>query len=42
MCDKLNPTELAALENMRSAFAGVEGYGLEMSDHTFLRYLRAR
>eukprot|EP01040_Poterioochromonas_malhamensis_P007002 gene7002-7559_t len=27
---------------MRSAFAGADGFGMEMSDQTFLRYLRAR
>lgn len=34
--------ELAALHQMRASFEGKNGFGLELNDATFLRYLRAR
>jgi hypothetical protein len=39
---ELNATQLEMLEKMREKFAGVDGFGMDMDDHTFLRYLRAR
>jgi hypothetical protein len=40
--ENLNEKQLVALEGMRTAFAGAEGRGMPVDDHTFLRYLRAR
>jgi hypothetical protein len=38
----LNEAQQKALDQMREKFTGVEGFGMEMNDHTLLRYLRAR
>lgn len=40
--ENLNEKQFVALEGMRTAFAGAEGHGMPVDDHTFLRYLLAR
>jgi hypothetical protein len=40
--ESLNEAQQKALDQMREKFTGAEGFGMEMNDHTLLRYLRAR
>lgn len=39
---ELNAKEQEALEAMRTAFDGEDGFGMPMNDLTYGRYLRAR
>lgn len=39
---ELDTKQSDALEEMRQAFATLDGYGMSMNDATLLRYLRAR